>query len=216
MNEINLIAAFLIGLAGSVHCIGMCGGVMSAFTFAAPKEANRHHFVLSYNVGRILSYSMIGAATGYIGTIVSSATNTEIPILDYISITFLVLLALYISDIWKGLSVLEQLGSHVWKRIQPLSRLFIPVKNLKYAFMYGMIWGYLPCGLVYSALTWSLASGGAVKGAMLMAAFGLGTLPSLIAISVGANSLLPLMQHKVTRNLVALFLMLSAVFLIFT
>ncbi|MFC3121730.1 sulfite exporter TauE/SafE family protein [Agaribacter flavus] len=215
MQEINLLAAFFIGIAGSVHCVGMCGGLVTAFTFGMPVNANKQLFTLAYNCGRILSYTLVGTFTGYLGSIVSSANHTDFPILEYISIGFLILLALYISDLWKGLSYLERLGGLLWRRVQPLSKRFIPIKNTKHAFVYGMIWGYLPCGLVYSALTWSLASGSAVNGALLMLAFGLGTLPALLLISFGAKQLVPLLQHKVSRYVLALTLFSSAVFLLF-
>lgn len=215
MSELTFSAAFLVGLAGSVHCIGMCGGVISAFSFATPPNANKELYALAYNIGRISTYVMLGALTGYAGSIFSSANVTNFPILDYISIVFLFLLAFYISDIWKGLSYLEKLGGIIWRRVQPISKKLIPIKSPFHAILYGALWGFLPCGLIYSSLTWSLSSQSALQGAGMMLAFGLGTLPALVLISLGFQSLLPIIQSKKTRQGVALILVLSGIFLLY-
>jgi sulfite exporter TauE/SafE len=214
MNEINLISALVMGLAGGVHCIGMCGGIAGAFSFAIPKQSSPSPYILAYNIGRISSYIIAGALTGYIGAVASSSLSTTLPILTMISALFLVLLALYISDWYKGLSFFEKLGGHLWRRIQPLSKKLIPFKHPGYALGYGMVWGWLPCGLVYTALTWSMASGSAINGALFMLFFGLGTFPALIASSLGANFLVPLLQHKSTRQIIAISLIIFAIVLI--
>ncbi len=213
--DINLLSAFLMGLAGGVHCIGMCGGIATAFTFAIPKEAFNTPYILAYNIGRISSYTAVGALTGYLGAITSTAITTNFPILTLISAVFLVLLALYISDWYKGLSILEKAGSRFFKKIQPFAKRFLPFKHPGSALAYGMVWGFLPCGLVYTALTWSLASGSALNGALFMLMFGLGTFPALIASSVGASFLIPFLQHKITRQVIAISLIFFAIILIF-
>lgn len=215
MTDIALLSAFLMGLAGGVHCIGMCGGIASAFTFAIPKEASVAAYISAYNIGRISSYTLAGALTGYLGAIASSSIHTTLPMLTLLSAVFLILLALYISDWWKGLSYLERLGAHLWRKIQPLSKKLLPFKHPGHALGYGMVWGWLPCGLVYTALTWSLASGSLINGALFMLMFGLGTFPALIATSLGASFLIPILQHKVTRQLIALVLLFFAFALIF-
>jgi sulfite exporter TauE/SafE len=207
MLEINFLGAFLIGIAGGVHCIGMCGGIASAFSFAIPKGQSQLPYIFSYNLGRILSYTLAGVITGFIGGIASVNLQSSLPILHIISIVFLVLLALYIGDWYKGLSVLEALGGKLWKRVSPLSKKLIPFKNPLYTIAYGAIWGWLPCGLVYSVLTWSLASESAFQGGLIMLSFGLGTLPTLIATSIGASFLVPIFQHKMTRKVISLLLL---------
>ncbi|MBT1449636.1 sulfite exporter TauE/SafE family protein [Glaciecola sp. XM2] len=214
MNEFSLVTAFLIGLAGGVHCIGMCGGIASAFSFAISKDQSTTWYILAYNIGRISSYTIAGAITGYLGSIATSSITTTLPILNIISAVFLILLALYISDWYKGLSALERLGGHLWRRIQPYSKKLIPFKHPGYAIGYGAIWGWLPCGLVYSALTWSLASGSASSGALFMLMFGLGTFPALIATSLGASFLIPILQNPMSRMIIALILITFAIFLL--
>jgi sulfite exporter TauE/SafE len=216
MLEINYLGAFLIGIAGGVHCIGMCGGIASAFSFAIPKGQAQFPYIISYNLGRILSYTLAGAMTGFIGGIATINIRSSLPVLQIISIVFLVLLALYIGDWYKGLSVLEKLGGTLWKRISPISKKLIPFKNPLYTVAYGAIWGWLPCGLVYSVLTWSLASESALQGALIMFSFGLGTLPTLLAASLGASFLVPIFQHNMTRKLISLLLLVFAFILTLT
>lgn len=215
MTELSLISAFLIGLAGGVHCIGMCGGIAGAFTFAVPKGRNLSAYIATYNAGRILSYTAAGAITGWLGSIFSSAMVTGLAILQALSILLLFMLALYISELYKGLLVLEKAGAGLWKKIAPFGKRLIPFKHPGYSLVYGLLWGWLPCGLVYSALTWSLAAGNAQQGALFMLFFGLGTLPALVASSVGASFLLPLLQNINTRRLVAFLLFSFALFLTF-
>tara|TARA_R110002124_G_scaffold214090_1_gene380128 strand:+ start:313 stop:975 length:663 start_codon:yes stop_codon:yes gene_type:complete len=215
MVDINFIGAFLIGIAGGVHCIGMCGGIASAFSFAIPKGQSQLPYIFSYNLGRIISYTIAGAITGFLGSIATVNVQSAFPVLQIISIVFLILLALYISDWYKGLSYLEKLGGRLWRKVAPLSKKLIPFKNPMYTLLYGMIWGWLPCGLVYSVLTWSLASESATQGALVMFSFGLGTLPTLFAASLGASFLVPIFQHKMTRITISLLLLLFALGLTF-
>lgn len=215
LSELNLLSAFLIGLAGGVHCVGMCGGIAGAFTFAIPKGASLTPYVAAYNAGRIFSYTIAGAVTGLLGSIFSASILTGLAILQIISIVFLCLLALYISDVFKGLLIVEKGGAKLWTYLAPIGKRLIPFKNPFSGFAYGMVWGWLPCGLVYSALTWSLAAGSMQQGALVMLFFGLGTLPALIASSLGASFLLPLLQNIITRRLVAILLFTFALFLTF-
>lgn len=215
MIEYTYLSAFLVGLAGGVHCIGMCGGIASAFTFAIPKGQSHSPYLIAYNIGRIFSYTLAGGITGYLGSIFTSSITSGLAILQVLSIVFLFLLALYISDVFKGLIVLEKAGAGLWKHIAPLAKKLIPFKSPFHTLFYGAIWGWLPCGLVYSSLTWSLASGNAIQGSLFMFFFGLGTLPALLASSLGASFLLPLLQNKNTRRIIAFLLALFALVLTF-
>lgn len=214
MSEFSYLSAFLIGLAGGVHCIGMCGGIASAFTFAIPKNKSHTPYIASYNIGRIVSYTIAGALTGYLGSLFASSLVTGLLILQSLSIIFLILLALYISGLYKGLIYFEKAGARLWRHLAPVGKKLIPFKSPLHTLLYGMIWGWLPCGLVYSALTWSLASGSLLQGGLFMLCFGLGTLPALIATSMGASFLIPILQNRATRLTIAAFLFLFAVFLI--
>lgn len=209
---IDLATAFLIGLAGSVHCVAMCGGVISGLTFAIPKQRPILPYALSYNVGRIASYTLAGALAGYLGSIFTHLTGDGIRWLNLISGLFLVALAGYISGWWKVLSHLEKWGAKFWQRLSPLGKRFIPFKSPVHAIPYGIIWGWLPCGLVYSAQTWSVAAGNSTNGALQMLFFGLGTLPSTLLVAFSANQVKAVLQKNQTKQLIALLILLFAIY----
>ncbi|NCP64247.1 MAG: sulfite exporter TauE/SafE family protein [Paraglaciecola sp.] len=212
MNELTFFAALLVGLAGGLHCVVMCGGVVSALSFAIP--AGRAHFpyILAYNLGRIVSYTLAGGLCGWLGQLFSHQSFAGINVLQVISSIFLLMLACYIGNWWRGLTQVEKLGRHVWRYISPLGKRFIPFKSVVHALPYGMLWGWLPCGLVYSALTWSLASGNWHSGAWLMLGFGLGTLPVMLLIALGFKQLSTFLQHPSVKQSVAVVLLLMAIF----
>lgn len=215
MSEFSLLSAFLIGVAGSVHCVGMCGGIVGAFSFILPKEQSPVPYMLAYNFGRVLSYTIAGMITGTLGAIFSHQVSGGLRILNLLSAIFLLLLALYIGGWWKVLTKLEVLGSILWKRVSPLSKKLLPFQSPVQAIPYGIIWGWLPCGLVYSTLTWSLASGSALQGALVMLSFGIGTLPALLTLGATSNQLRPLLAKPQIRTIIATLLFIFAVLLIF-
>lgn len=205
-------AAFLIGIAGSVHCVAMCGGVTAGLSLAIPKHASPLPFIVSYNLGRILSYGIAGALTGYLSQILRQQLHLSIAWLSLLSGVFLILLAAYIGNWWNGLSILEQKGQKLWRYISPLSKRFLPFRSPIAALPYGMIWGWLPCGLVYSSLTWSLASETPVQGALIMLFFGLGTLPSMLLAALSAQNLITSLRKPQTKQIMAILLCLFGLF----
>jgi sulfite exporter TauE/SafE len=104
------------------------------------------------------------------------------------------------------LTKVEFIGKRLWKILSPISKKLIPIDTVKKSLLLGMLWGWLPCGLVYSTLTWSLASGNAVNGALIMTFFGLGTLPALLTISFGIINIKLILQNILFRKLMALLL----------
>lgn len=210
------LAALLIGLAGSVHCVAMCGGIVGALTFSIPKGTSAFPYMASYHAGRILSYSLAGALTGSLGAIFSHQVNHGLMLLNLFSGVFLIALGLYIGDWWRGLAVLERIGGRIWKPLVPLSKTFLPFKHPLFAVPYGIIWGWLPCGLVYSTLSWSLASGSALKGALVMAMFGLGTLPALLSLGTFSHKLRPILTHRSSKKVIALCLLGFGLYVLFS
>lgn len=179
MPESSYLALFLVGLLGGTHCIGMCGGIVGALSLGA---AARVSLQLAYNAGRILSYVVAGAVAGALGG-ASLALADQLPArlaLYVLANLMLVALGLYLLGVTRALAFSERFGFRLWRRLQPLSRRYLPARRVAQAFPLGLLWGWLPCGLVYSALVSALASGSAADGAALMLAFGLGTLPNLL------------------------------------
>lgn len=205
--EYNVTGAFLVGLMGAAHCFGMCGGLVGAFSAQLPKTtqgnalAHQLSFLLSYNLGRISSYTLAGAIVG-----ASSAglghlfeIDSYLLVLRIIAGVMMIATGLYIAKIWVGIVHIERIGQWFWHYLKPIAQRLIPITSPQKALLAGCIWGWLPCGLVYSTLTWSVASGSAIQGALIMLAFGVGTLPALLSAGVAAKQLATWVAKKSVR-----------------
>jgi sulfite exporter TauE/SafE len=227
MSGLQLLPVFLVGLAGSVHCVGMCGGIVGALSAASrPKPrphpviaialasptttaaaaqpvalADRLARVLAYNGGRIGSYMLAGAlAGGVAGGAQSLARMAGVQIGFYwLANLMLVALGLYLMDAWRGLARLEAAGQVVWRRVQPLLKPLLPMDSAAKALALGGLWGWLPCGMVYSVLLTAMLSGSAASGAAVMLAFGLGTLPMLLSLGLLGARLREALQRRAVR-----------------
>ncbi len=215
MDSIYL-TALLIGLAGGVHCVGMCGGIASSLLFSAKPNVGRYRLLSAYNFGRIFSYTAAGALAGFSGSVLTSNHMLSSNILMLLSSLILLLLGLYIGGLTQTLTWLERLGGHFFGLIKPYSTRFLPLDNALKAIPYGIIWGWLPCGLVYSALAWAMTSGSTLNGALVMFCFGIGTLPALFATSMSGQFIYDLFKHPISRKIIALVLIISALLLLFS
>ena len=210
-----LTAAFVFGLLGGAHCIGMCGGIMSALTFAVPPSmrhpARLSGLLLGYNLGRIASYMVAGALVAGLGTLIGGLAGGIRLVFQGLAAIMLILMALYIANWWKGLLRIEALGRVLWRRIEPIGRRLMPVVKVPQAFALGSLWGWMPCGLIYSMLAWSLAVAEPLRAAAMMGAFGLGTLPAVLATGVAARRVSIWIRSPATRTLAALLIITFAV-----
>ena len=205
--ELDFFSAFIIGLLGGGHCIAMCGGITTMLTSALPHHQKNHlPYVITYNIGRIISYTFIGAIAGFSGSLAIKSLGFPVILLKMIAGLFLILLGLYIGQWLMWLTKVEIIGKQIWKLVSPFSKKLIPINSLKKSFFLGVLWGWLPCGLVYSTLTWSLASGSALKGGVIMMFFGLGTLPALLAMSLGFQHIKLIIQRTILKKAMALLL----------
>ena len=194
-----LLSAVVLGLLGGGHCLGMCGGLMGALTMAIPLEqrGRRLQLLLAYNLGRILSYACAGLLLGLGGW--ALANSPAAMALRIVAGLLLICMGLYLGGWWSGLTRIEALGRGLWRHIQPLASRLLPVTSLPRALLLGALWGWLPCGLVYSTLLWAASQGSAIDSALLMLAFGLGTLPVLIASGLAAQRLNQLLRQRSVR-----------------
>ncbi|WP_045465018.1 sulfite exporter TauE/SafE family protein [Vibrio hyugaensis] len=210
----DFIGAFMIGLVGAGHCMGMCGGIASLLSMGTINTKPSPVIPLFYNIGRLASYGCFGAMVGgaISGLSELSGLTQSLAWLRFIAAIFMILVALYIAKWWQGLLIIEKLGQSLWKLISPAGKSLLPLKHPLHALPFGFIWGWLPCGLVYSALTWSAVSGSALSGGMIMLAFGLGTLPSMLAIGYGASHFQKLQKSLIFRNISALILITYGVY----
>lgn len=201
-----LLSAFMLGLLGSGHCLAMCGGLASALSLNSPSESR----ILAYNLGRITSYSLAGLIVGSLGFWLSqhlSAFN----VLRYLAAIMLVLLGLYLAKWFNGLIYAEKLGHYLWPKIQPLTKHFMPISSVKDAFVVGMVWGWLPCGLVYSALIWASLESSLTGSMLIMLSFGLGTLPAMLATGLFAQQLNSFLKRTSVRQISGLLMILFGI-----
>jgi len=182
-------AAFAAGLLGGVHCAGMCGGIAASLSASARGPALPRQ--LGFNAGRIASYAVAGAAAGGLGSLAQAAGPLlSVQLALFVAANALmILLGLYVAGWGHAVLRIERAGGFLWRRVEPVARRIFPIDGTPKAIAAGLLWGWVPCGLVYSMLVLALASGGAWQGASIMAAFGLGTLPTLLAAGFAAQKL---------------------------
>lgn len=194
-----LLSAFVLGLLGGGHCLGMCGGLMGALTMAIPAEqrGKRVRLLVAYNLGRILSYAAAGLLVGLAGWAV--AKSPAAMALRVVAALLLIAMGLYLAGWWSGLTRIETMGRGLWRHIQPVASRLMPVRNMPQALFLGTLWGWLPCGLVYSTLLWSASQGDALDSALLMLAFGIGTWPVLLATGLAAERMTALLRKRGVR-----------------
>jgi sulfite exporter TauE/SafE len=193
-----ILALFIVGLLGAGHCAGMCGGIVGALSLQSPQGGASVAVHLAYNLGRITSYGLAGLLAGALGAAAGDLMALQRGLYLFASL-MLVALGLYLLGATQTLAWLERSGQGVWRRIQPFTARFLPVRGVAQALPLGLLWGWLPCGLVYSALTTALAAGSAGKGALLMLAFGLGTLPNLLLAGLLLARFRRFAQARMTR-----------------
>lgn len=189
--EYSLLAVFTVGLVSTLHCLGMCGGIVGALSLSLPPETQNNRwrllpFVLTYNAGRIVSYALAGALAGATGSRMFTSISPQYghTTLQWIAAAVMVAMGLYLAGWFPRLAYMEAVGRPLWRVLEPIGRRLLPVKNPLQALLLGLIWGWLPCGMVYSVLIYAASAGSAFQGALLMLAFGLGTLPALVAAGV--------------------------------
>lgn len=205
MIEFSLLAALLAGLLGGVHCVGMCGGIVAAFSFRGDGSAPPFRLHLAYNLGRVTSYTLFGALAGALGASLKLTGLLPVQVGLYVLAQLvMILLGLYLAGYNQWVLVFERAGGALWRQVRPLFQKLLPVKSMPQAVLAGMAWGWLPCGLVYSVLVSALAAGSATSGAALMLAFGLGTLPNLLGMALFARQIQPFMQRPWVRRLAGL------------
>jgi sulfite exporter TauE/SafE len=199
-STISLLAALVAGLAATAHCFAMCGGIASALGLhaktSAPLErgeglgwgqhARGYTIATLYQLGRIAGYTLAGAICGFIGAQASSLFELIRlgSILRLASGVLIVLLGVRLLWRWNALQWLEQLGAKLWVRLRPAMQFAGSRRGVAQPLAVGLLWSLLPCGLVYSMLMFAAMSADPGRGALIMLAFGLGTLPSMLSTSL--------------------------------
>jgi len=213
-----ILIAFVIGLFSSLHCVSMCGSIIGTLSFSLKPEirsnkAKMATFIFSYNLGRIFSYMLAGLIIGLIESIVTMPLGEEHghQILKIISALIISGAGFYIAGWFPAFAYIEKTGSRFWKAIEPYGRKLIPVATLNQAFLFGMVWGWIPCGLVYTALALAATSGDIVISALSMLAFGLGTLPAVMGTGLVSSFISRISSLRTTKQVIGMLLVLVAI-----
>lgn len=170
---------------------------------------------MTYNFGRIFTYAITGAFAGSIG-VVSEHYGFGIQarkILSLIASIMMIFLGLYLAGWWKmAIMLIENFGKHFWKRIEPLAKKFIPINSILHALIAGILWGWLPCGLVYSALFLAMAANSIHQGALIMFIFGIGTLPVFMGVGYFSSNIISHLQKHWVRKIAGTIIICFGIF----
>lgn len=204
-GNLNLITALLMGLMGSTHCVGMCGGMAGALSLPLSKTdfstLKKLSIQFCFSLGRLLGYGIAGYIAGSFSWVfLSFFGEGYINILRITAGIFMIFVGLFLANWWNGLARLESLGLGLWQKISPIIGTFTPADTLNKALVIGFLWGWLPCGLVYSMLVFSISSGNGIHGAGMMLMFGLGTMPAVIGMGMLAEKVMRQLQRAIIKN----------------
>ncbi|WP_299879139.1 sulfite exporter TauE/SafE family protein [uncultured Cocleimonas sp.] len=213
-----MLIAFVVGLLSTIHCIGMCGGLVGAMTMSLSSDIRGQklqllQYTLAYNLGRILSYVFAGILIGLLGQVFKDFIMPEhgIGLLRLIASIMIIAMGFYIAGWFPQFSRIEKIGAPIWSLLQPLGQKLLPVDRIWKAFFFGMVWGWLPCGLVYYMLLMSPANDGAINSALFMLAFGLGTLLPLMSTGLLTGKITQFRNSKKIRYLSGLLLIIMGI-----
>ena len=209
------LAAFSMGLFGSPHCLGMCGGIVTAFGLSMQhvSESKKNGLILTYHVGRLISYSLLGLIASLVGVaIFQSIMSNSAPRIVLGAVLVLIGLAMLGLPLFNQL---EKFGMRFWQSLAPIRKKVFPIDSFGKALFAGLLWGFLPCGLVYGALMMAIAGNNIATGAALMFVFGLGTMPMLIATQKTVGMLQSSIKNFRLRQINGVIMMLSGLAVIF-
>jgi sulfite exporter TauE/SafE len=217
MNPEPLIAAFMVGLLGGSHCVGMCGGIVGALSVGLTDNlrSTRWRYVaaqLAYNIGRISSYTVAGVIAGaFAQQLGETGWLQGFPLGKLVAGVIMILFGIYLTGWFNSLLWLERAGAWLWRYIEPLGRRFMPVRSAGQALLLGMVWGWLPCGMVYAVLAMAMSTATAIEGGATMFVFGLGTLPAMLVMGLAFTRFGRMLQRPGVRIVAGLTVILLGV-----
>lgn len=215
--NLSIFNAFVVGLVSTIHCLGMCGGIIGTLTMSLPPRVRSNPLQLLgytgvFNLGRLVSYALAGAVAGAFGQTVMEAISPRYAhvVLQIFATLIMVGIGIHLAGWFPRFNMIEKIGSPLWQRLEPIGHKLLPVQRPSQAFWFGLIWGWLPCGLVYASLILSTSSGDALHGALFMLAFGAGTLLPVMAAGMLTGWMVKLSHTPYIRPLVGSLLILLA------
>ena len=201
----NYVAAFMLGLLASGHCVGMCGGLTAALGFGQQESRRAKLLMITVQLGRIICYTMLGALIGKLSEFTSTWFTSVAIFLRFLAGLLLIAMGLYLTQWWLGISKLEAVGAIIWRKLAPLQQTLLPINKFPSALAVGLMWGFIPCGLIYSTLAWAAFVNDGHDTALLMFFFGMGTLPALLTVILVSYQAKNFLQRKSTRQIAGLF-----------
>lgn len=191
-DSAEMLAALIIGLGSSAHCMGMCGGIAAGFGGRNTKVTRQNSFRsnLLFNAGRLLTYTLLGVIAGLLTNMLPGHLSSLQLMIRIAAGLMLVLMGLYLSGWWPVLTHLEKMAMPLWTKVQPAIRSVTKGDSKYRSMQLGVLWGLLPCGLVYSSLIWASSSGSAITAGLLMLFMGIGTLPALLSLGFAGAQLI--------------------------
>lgn len=214
-----LITAFILGLSASTHCVVMCGGIATALSAKnKAKQKGAKLRLLSFHVGRIICYGFLGITAG-VGVQISAQLldqqtdfyHTLSAVLRLLAALLLLLTALYLANINHAIKHVEKIFSPIWKIISPHTIRFMAMNTSLDAIKLGFLWGFLPCGMIYTAIIWALSQQHSMWAGSLMLAFGLGTSPSLLLMQSFHLQVTKYLQQNMAKYLMAFILFIMSI-----
>lgn len=207
----SLISAFIIGLAGSVHCLGMCGGIvtLAGISTSESRKTRQSLLALFFNAGRLTTYALFGLAAGLTGKALFSTQGGHgggLSVAQIISGVLLILIGIYVTRVWNSFAWIEKAGFRLYRLVQPLTTRLIPVRSYPKAWLLGMTWGLMPCGMLYAAIAMAAVQSGAIQGLTYMLLFGLGTLPAMLSMTFFGTTINQFTRKPAVRIFLGLLL----------
>lgn len=215
--SLSIFNAFVVGLFSTIHCLGMCGGIIGTLTMSLPEQVRNNalrlfSYTAIFNFGRLVSYALAGAIAGGFGQTVMEIIrprNAHLVLQIFATLT-MVGIGIHLAGWLPRFNLIEKIGNPLWKRLEPIGHKLLPVQRPTQAFLFGLIWGWLPCGLVYAALIWSTSSGDSIHGALFMLAFGAGTLLPVMAAGMLTGWMVKLSHTPYIRPIVGSLIIILA------
>ena len=213
----SYLAALIMGLFTSLHCIGMCGSIIGSLTFSLSphlrnNKARLFNIVFCYNLGRIISYSLAGVVVAIASSLLTLpfAEGQAHRFLQLLSAVIMAAAGFYLAGWFPAFAYIEKLGIRLWKLAEPFGRKLLPVKTRTQALLFGLVWGWLPCGLIYTALALAASTGNIIHSALTMFFFGLGTLPAVMGVGIITPLLTRLSRAQRFKGIVGIIFLLIA------
>ncbi len=207
-----LSTVFLAGLLGSGHCFGMCGGIAAGL--GAMARGRMMVPALQFNLARLGSYALLGLVSA---TVLGGISDLA-PIgrwLRLLTAVMIAMIGLRFLFNFRGLEIIERGGAGLWKKVMPVALRAGQRQDWIGRVALGACWGLLPCGLVYTVLLTAASTGNPAGGAMAMLAFGAGTLPAMLGLTVAAPALATFLEDRTVRRVIGFALLVLALWTVF-